>query len=81
MILLSSLYPSQTGPAGPEGATGPENTSFNSLSSSLVFSDPNLETETANLSSVDNLITLTETAYNNLSNKNPTTLYFIISGF
>jgi hypothetical protein len=67
------------GATGATGLTGPANTDFNDLSSTIVFSNPNLENPTTNLSAVDNLVILTQTTYDALSIKNPSTIYFIVS--
>jgi len=67
------------GEIGATGATGPANTDFNDLSSTIVFSNENLETPTTNLSTVDNIIVLTQDTYDNLDIINPSTLYFVVS--
>jgi hypothetical protein len=55
-------------------------TTVQTNSSYWIQSNPNLETPTTGLSTVNNFIVLTQSTYDSLSIKNPSTLYFIVSG-
>lgn len=60
---------------GDISATG----TISSSGAPVVVSAPQFETPSTNISAINNIVALTQTAYNNLTIKLPTTLYVIVS--